>query len=329
MNVATDKKEIETIELSLLKNSLCYLLNSVKNLESAEKTEQEDANEKLKYSILNLWSGIFLLLKLRLYREHWILLASDTDKATWKSFVKGEFQGVNFEKCKDRLTKIAGVDIDKNHEETLNNLRKQRNRIEHFFDNSNSAEATKSLLFKGLGFSIDFLTKQMECPKIDKTISNQISEIKEKCFDFKKFCEEIKKNIELKIKNMSFSLHCDSCDNECLVYSRNEDFLECLFCLNRVEPVDYSSLSECMKLYCDGIVPVEIFVCSCGEENTIIKLTKKSKEEKYHCLNCQINFDSIETCGNCGNLYPEGEKSCTSCDYVNNDFYHMMEGNDW
>jgi len=61
------------MKYTVLENGLDFVLNSINNLTIAsEDTTDEYAKKRLiKYSLLHLSSGIELILKSRLLKEHW------------------------------------------------------------------------------------------------------------------------------------------------------------------------------------------------------------------------------------------------------------------
>ena len=71
---------MEERKLRLLTNGLCFLLQSIEHFKCSEN--KYDTEKELKYSTLHLFSGIFLILKEKLKREHWSLLFSDVNKVT-------------------------------------------------------------------------------------------------------------------------------------------------------------------------------------------------------------------------------------------------------
>ena len=82
-----------------------------------------------KYSILNIFSGIELLLKEKLKQEHWSLVFEDVSKANKEKFLKGDFVSVNHGNIIKRLKGISNITVNDKH---INELRILRNQFEHF-----------------------------------------------------------------------------------------------------------------------------------------------------------------------------------------------------
>ena len=276
------------MEKKILKNGFCFLSRAIKNLKDSKDSNAK--NEELKYAILHLWSGVFLILKVRLCREHWNLLVSNRGKTTFENFCVGSFQGVRFDQCKDRLLKVLPVGVfNGGNEELLNNLRKKRNKIEHFFEDEISSDSTSSILYKSLNFIIGFIRDHIEIKDTDHEIIEYKEEIIKECLGLKKFVEEKMDSIQPLLDKKKITLHCYECDNLALAHSTCGDFLECLFCGSKVSGDSYPHLSECMDLYCDGIIPCEVLICDCEGENGIVRLIKIPRILTFVCLPQEIS----------------------------------------
>ena len=296
----------------LIENSLCFTFRSVQNLKQSA-IQNFEKNKELKYAILHLWSGIFLILKARLYKEHWSLLVSSVDKTSLEDFKKGDFHGINFSQCKERLSKVLSIKLEGN-ENFLEDLRKRRNKFEHFFEHTREihSESIKSILYKGLNFIIEFINKYLEDQDIGINNIESIQTIKDECFGLQEFCEKRMKVIKPNLDKASVVLTCNECYRKTLIHSKQDYCLECLFCHNKISlDEDNLDIPECDNFR--GIRdyrPKEILnapnvVCSsCERENGIIELP-----EEYMCLYCEEKFINHHLCG-CGYcginyLYPD------------------------
>jgi uncharacterized protein YlaI len=90
------------------------------------------AEQQLKYSTIQLFEGIELLLKSRLMQDHWSLILRDPDKYKPGSFSKGDFLSVNYEQARTRLGSICDVQLDDRSHQAFDALRRLRNRYIHF-----------------------------------------------------------------------------------------------------------------------------------------------------------------------------------------------------
>src|SRR5207245_8936553 len=115
----------EHVHFTLLENGLDFIWSAVEHL-SVGTSKRE-----LKYALLNLVSGIELLLKERLRREDWTLLFPNPKKANEALYKTGAFKSVDFVELVARIEDCC-YDGDWEAAASLCSLRRQRNRFEHF-----------------------------------------------------------------------------------------------------------------------------------------------------------------------------------------------------
>lgn len=118
--------------LTMLENGIDFIIDSILHLKKAEKDDCKAKEQEIKYSLLHLSSGIELILKSRLYREHWTYIFSDMNKANRKSLEDASFRSVESGVIIERLERLCDIHIDKKSKEAFENLRKLRNQMEHF-----------------------------------------------------------------------------------------------------------------------------------------------------------------------------------------------------
>ena len=128
-------------EYTILENGLDFVLTAVKDLLSIDENAPDSkANKRhIKYSLLHLSSGIELVLKYRLLQEHWTYVFSDMNKAASEKLKSGNFESAGIFTIIERLETFCDIKLkgDKKKRgngkaEILTDLRKKRNRIEHF-----------------------------------------------------------------------------------------------------------------------------------------------------------------------------------------------------
>ena len=281
----------------VLDNGLCFIEKALKEFES-----NEDDN---KYVALHLFSGISLILKVPLYAEHWSLIVSNIDNVKHSDFENGDFHGVSFHNCLKRLTEILSITIEENDKKSLEQLRKIRNKIEHF-TKSSSKNLENAILYKGLEFITRFIYDNVKYENLDG-ISEKINNIKEKAHEFEDFCKERISKIEKDLTGSEILLTCNECGFK--YWNLKEDILFCLFCQNETNLHETDHIEEIDEfLYRDvrrtkDYLDVQDIICSgCESENKII-LLKKNEEEIYFCLACQEKFDFMVECSDCGRLF--------------------------
>jgi rubrerythrin len=111
----------------LIDNALQFIERGV-----SELLGKED-NQHLKYSVINFYTGIELVLKSRLMMEHWALIVLKPGEAKLANLIKGDFKSVGLPDIIKRLRNISSIEISKNAEDTFTLLRQHRNKMVHFF----------------------------------------------------------------------------------------------------------------------------------------------------------------------------------------------------
>jgi len=106
---------------SVVKNAIDFVDASLDNL-----------GKRPKNGIVDFYTAIELFLKARLMAEHWTLVVSKPELASFSNFSVGDFHSVYLEDAARRLRDIVGEEIE---EKALNNfkaLAEHRNQIVHF-----------------------------------------------------------------------------------------------------------------------------------------------------------------------------------------------------
>lgn len=207
-------------------NALDYLLNAIEQLE--QRTERS-----LKYSILHLFAGIELLLKERIFREHWSLIFQDIKHASKTRLNSGDFKTVDFDTSTARLINIAGVNLPKQQLHHVNSLRQLRNRIQHFHITIEQTEAT-SRLAQGINFAINFITSEM--PDLNTSRKTELDKIHEGLATFNEYVSYRSNEIRNDLKAFVRTVWCPRCDQETLGLGNGNPL--CLFCGFTDEPFE-------------------------------------------------------------------------------------------
>ncbi|MGA2635849.1 MAG: hypothetical protein ABSF16_16560 [Terracidiphilus sp.] len=115
-------KPAQELKLNLLNNGIDFIQSGVRFF-----LHDEPDPVSHKYAILHLFSGIILLLKERLRREHPSLIFIDV-----KDVGKPDAKTVDFDEVVTRLETCAGVVLEERAKRTLRSARRLRNLIEHY-----------------------------------------------------------------------------------------------------------------------------------------------------------------------------------------------------
>jgi hypothetical protein len=110
------------------------------------KTAIGDLEKRPKYSIINFCSGLEILLKARLFREHWSLIYKKPEEANVSRFQSGDFNSVTVDEAIRRISSILGEHFSQEEEKCFKSLRDHRNRLVHFYHETYARKASRKLL---------------------------------------------------------------------------------------------------------------------------------------------------------------------------------------
>ncbi|MEM6274665.1 MAG: hypothetical protein AAF735_05430 [Myxococcota bacterium] len=114
---------MKKLQLTLLENALDFVVEGI-NTFFATGLPEARAH---KYGILHLISGVSLLVKERIRREHPALVFTRVEQMQ-----KVDAHTVSFDVALERLAENAGVQLESRWKSLLSRARKERNRIEHY-----------------------------------------------------------------------------------------------------------------------------------------------------------------------------------------------------
>ncbi len=118
----------------LVENAMDFLSRSI-----------DEFKEYPKYSLIHFHTAVELFLKSRLMAEHWTLVVSKRGDPDWEKFIVGNFKSVTLSEAVDRLNKIVRSGFSGREIETFKKLTTHRNKMVHFFHESDSTEGNKML----------------------------------------------------------------------------------------------------------------------------------------------------------------------------------------
>lgn len=198
--------EDKTVIQSLVGNALDFFLVATEDVRTGDK-------RRLKASLSHLTTAVELLLKAKLYCEHWSLIFQDVDKAARAHLASGDFKSVDFETTLRRLHNISSVDM-KPFLKHLRQLRRLRNRVLHFSVDVGE-DQMKSLLAKGCDFATEFYISHI-AKEVDLH-SDPFSAVAEKLREFREFVTARLESIKPKLENAALLWSCPRCWQDSLV----------------------------------------------------------------------------------------------------------------
>ena len=298
------------IEFDLLENGLDFIRSSL-----VPVLKPKDENE-LKYSLLHISAGTELVLKEILKSEHWSLIFEDIDKANSQDLQSGDFQSVSFDTILLRLQNIAEIDISPKAIIYFKELRKRRNRIEHFaFREKN--KAIISIVSKILSHLIEIIKEHVDITEYSDKSQIFYKEILKQSSEF----EEFSKLIYSKLKPALDSLgkekipiyKCPECFHETLPIDGTN---ECLFCGYSDPPEDIAynfienilEISKYSTLKDGGDYPLKN--CPGCDQETLVLM-----DDSYQCFACGDlwELDELDFCNYCNAVYIIKEPDLGMC----------------
>lgn len=216
-----------TVTFPLLRNGLDFILSAVEHLKGSP------SERDLKYAVLHLASGIDLVLKERLRREHWTLVFEKTEKANKAAYASGDFKSVSMEDCLSRLSGVCGIGLPEKNSAALKRLKDKRNRAEHF-SIVDSHDALTASAAEALDVILDFIKAHLKPSEFDGEDAGHLAEIRRKLVEFKKFAAARMGMIAARLKEAKKTVAlCASCGKKA---SLTGDGAKCLFCHHRARP---------------------------------------------------------------------------------------------
>jgi len=308
----------EELKFTVLENGLDFIYTALDHLRGDPKPRD------LKYAVLHLSAGVELLLKDRLRREHWSLVFEDIDKADLDAYSSGDFVGVNLKTSIQRLIKLCDVDISSDEQRSLFNLRKSRNRLEHFAT-VDSLTALKASSAGVLSFTLDFISTELDVDELEENETNLLERIRKLLPDFEIFVKRRMKEInDILTSDDSPILDCPRCTQAAM---KVDDGVTCIFCgysaNGDVAAQDYteSLFGIGWKHMADG-GEIPIYFCpECGSEALVDvgNLKEDFNSARFVCFSCGNNWawGTMDFCTRCGTPISHDPKDglpvCENC----------------
>ncbi|OOM11005.1 hypothetical protein [Clostridium saccharobutylicum] len=322
--------------LTMLGNGLDFVINSIIHLKEAEQESCKSKEKEIKYSLLHLSSGIELILKSRLYREHWTYIFSDMNKANKENLKNGSFKSVESAILIDRLKILCGIDIDNDSKNAFENLRKLRNQMEHFTINDNFP-AVEACINKALVEVSKFITNNYNDFTSPLTMSFKddddefgLTQEEEKLIEeLIKYIAKLKEHYDDAIKIATVKaqdeavlhelLKCPSCKEKLLKCNYDDNMCHCFFCTyeEKGETVAEEYLNEIQGLSQYEIVKdggkYPLYKCPDCDRNSMVNVGGK-----YVCFSCGMYYreNEVAFCDKCSVLYikeDDNSELCHSC----------------
>ena len=132
-----------------------FLVAAVSNL------ADDGPPSELKFGLVNLFTGTEILLKARLELENWNLVFANVAEANRDNLKSGDFRSVGVQDAIGRLESECRVQVQVEHKQAIELVRKERNKITHIGHMGNPRQL-RPVAAKTLAFSISFISEELE-----------------------------------------------------------------------------------------------------------------------------------------------------------------------
>lgn len=317
------------------------IINALDFLETAAN----EIKTKPKYSYIHFWSGIELLLKARVCKEHWTLVVK-TPHPNLTKFLKNNFVSKNFEDLCEILKVTIKLPLEQNHKNKLETIKKHRNKWIHFYQNEDEQIAKGELITDQLhGWYIlnhyltkiwinEFRTYQQQVNQIYSIISSNNTEYFTIAYQhIKPLLKKISQDREQRL------VQCSRCEFKSCLTPKYEDGtifkLACEVCGYELINIFYTcekcnttnmlssknaKCSKCFHLYEWSYLLSKIknnllerntdVHCYCSSDNLL------DLKDGFFCVDCHKSFtdDELNECPHCQKLGPENmDLGCELC----------------
>ncbi|KQX26816.1 MULTISPECIES: hypothetical protein [unclassified Streptomyces] len=324
------------VDFPPVENGLDYLLSVIELL---AREQDEVTPRQLKYAVLHLQAATEVLLKYRLYLEHWTLVLQNLDVAKAnknKKMTRAFFSGGDFISCTpqetvERLRSIIGLDISDDEQKQILDLAKSRNALQHY-GMTDTDGTIESRTAEVLDFLVRFLDDCL-LPELDPADRERVIDDMELIrFGLTKIRSYIARRMErLKdqlAQDKERTLQCPDCRQWALLAG---DPTSCLFCpatthsqltawnyASAILRLPWRSPPPTNDLFSQPSSPPVDPCPDCGADTLVRGAVTAAAPERptNFCFNCATAFtdlceicsqpfravDEQSTCGNCLSL---------------------------
>jgi len=280
------REQLDEVFTALVTNGFDFFVRSVHELAKEQK-----------FSIAHFATGIELLLKARLFHEHWTLIASEPHNCAWTSVKDGTVRTLQASDLCAAITSTTGTPL--NHEKAAFDLVfKHRNRVLHWAPNGDLAAtvAEQCLAWHHLRALLTGPWKEFFEP-----FKKRIDEVEKLLLAHRQYLQVRFDHHEKKLNGMEKAgrlLTCPSCSFRAGVAAEGAERVvsfECLVC-------GYSASAA--RVACDALYALDdlpVTDCECGDET-------HDREELLDALDPTPNMRPKEM-----SMYEPDRGYCSEC----------------
>ncbi|MDL5199538.1 hypothetical protein [Streptomyces sp. ALI-76-A] len=298
-----------------VRNGMDYLRSVVAHLDREEPDERD-----LKYGVLHLQAATEVLLKALLVSFDWRQVFTKPDEADELAYRQGDFTSCKIDDAIKRL-RARGVEIAPEDKAHITALAKQRNRLQHFGLTA-TAPAIEARAAQVLDFLIAFVNDHLR-PGLTgaeaQHLDQQMYHVRQALPRIRGYSSIIMDRIKPELAGLEwYTLRCPDCLTWALLAEGGE--VRCLFCETDWDaeafPSEYAAGVLGHSWSNDGTESDLAPPCpECGAEALIGEayLAAAPEQAMQYCFGCSREFQGLESCLRCSQLYQQGEDHVAIC----------------
>ncbi|WP_405419283.1 hypothetical protein [Streptomyces erythrochromogenes] len=304
------------VDFPPVRNGIDYLTSVVEHL-SAPSPDPQD----LKYAVLHLHAATEVLLKARLQIAHWSLVFVEPLTATREKLESGDFVSCGVEETISRLERLASVDIEHKHQQAINALTLDRNRLQHY-GLTHNAYAVEARAAKVLHFLTDFIHRHLLW-NLDQTEREHaelaLDLIRRDLSRIKRFVSMRMNDIKGQLNSCpEYTLQCTDCDQWTAIVM-DMGGVRCLFCNTERDDAIAAAIWYTAKAGDRFITGpsarlAECPTCEIEAFRGEVFLADAPDQPRYLCFCCQFTTET-SFCTRCARPFPanDNQSECGTC----------------
>ncbi len=285
-----------------------YRLVLANAFDHLRKAAEAFSESHLTYSVEYFATGLELILKARLMREHWALLFAEPHKASPERLSDGSFKSIGLDRLIETVFVLTRVSLRPEAKATFHEIRNARNRALHFHVEESAIAAAASQQVRGWGELKALLQGAWaDAFDIDDEVDERVRETDER-FHFQrdflsKKYDQLKEHLEHAYGGRL--AQCSSCRLQSAVLERPDEHLTIATC----EVCGYNSDQwRCDSCNGENLISHSSVKCRhCGEAVAVLGFCGSCND---HTVGAP---DGITRCFSCGTVFIEQDDPCEWC----------------
>ena len=314
--MATSAAPKESSPQDPLTTGLDFLVTAVNDLADDVPTP------RLKFGLANLFTGIEILLKVRLAREHWSLVFRNVNSANKEDQMTGDFVSVQFGEAIERLSSICTIQFNGEHKTALDLVRKERNKLLHIGYVVHPSHL-HPVAAKTLDFMIAFISEELEPIGFTEDANALLEQIRARLVHIQRYVRERRLAIT-PILDASYAsiVTCFLCLEDAMTIDAGK--VKCEFCLLTADGEDAADsfahnilgLSKYRIVTQGGEWPV--YQCpECGQSSFVEGVDSETAHTtRWMCFSCgtEASDEEVWRCNRCNEPVITKDGSYAFCD---------------